>query len=372
MTTATKERKSTAESISKTDLQAALQAVMPAVTARTSRPILQNVRLGDGLLTATDLEIRIDREVDYHGEAILLPANRLAAILKNATGETVSLKPGPTTVTVKCGGGEWTLPTESPAEFPVWDSDAMHNLCRIPAEQFHRAIKATVYATDNESSRYALGGVRLEVVPTEDGAKQFWVATDGRRLSVAETENDQAVDESNKTIPARVVSVASSMASGYGSVAIEANDKEVRIVLDGCVVTGRLIDGNFPDWRTVVGVAGGTPAKLERQQLRQAVESAAIVASEQSKGVSLAWTAKALVISGRSSEYGESTVKCPVIAAGTTAATKLDPRFLVDFLKNILPEEEPEVDVYAEDAGSRVMLRCGPYTGVIMPLAEDA
>lgn len=372
MTTATKEKAATATTIAKNDLQAALQTVMPAVPTRAPRPILQNVRLGDGLLTATDLEIRIDREVDYHGEAILLPAQRLAAILKNATGDNVSLKPGGTTVTVKCGGGEWTLPTVSAEEFPVWEPQSMTDICRIPAEQFRRAVKATVYATDSESSRYALGGVRLEVVPTDDGSKQFWVATDGRRLAVVETENDQAVDESNKTVSARVMSVASSMAVGYGSVAIEANDKEVRLTLDGCVVTGRLIDGHFPEWRQVLGVADGAPTRIERQDLRQAVESAAIVSSEQSKGVKLTWTSKTLVLSGRSSEYGESTVKCPLVAAGTTAATKLDPRYLVDFLKGILPEEEPEVDVYAADSASRVLLKCGPYTGVIMPLSEDA
>jgi len=102
------------------------------------------------------------------------------------------------------------------------------------------------------------------------------------------------------------------------------------------------------------------------------VRAAAIVTSEQSKGVDLTWTADTLVISARSSEYGESLVKCPLVAAGSTSTTKLDPRFLADFLRSIPGDEEPQVEIYATDAESRVLLRCGPYTGVIMPLARDA
>jgi DNA polymerase III sliding clamp (beta) subunit (PCNA family) len=105
--------------------------------------------------------------------------------------------------------------------------------------------------------------------------------------------------------------------------------------------------------------------------LLAAVQSAAIVTSEQSKGVDLAWTANAVVISGRSSEYGESRVQCDIVAAGSTSGTKLDPRFVSQFLAHIPGDEEPQVNVYATDPQSRVLLKCGPYVGVIMPLAAE-
>jgi DNA polymerase-3 subunit beta len=132
------------------------------------------------------------------------------------------------------------------------------------------------------------------------------------------------------------------------------------------------VDGRYPRWRDVVGEAEGEPTVIDVVELLQAVQSAAIVTSEQSKGVSLTWTANTLVLVGRSSEYGESKVICPTIAAGSTASTKLDPKYLAQFLANLPADEEPHVDVYVKDAQSRVLLRCGPYTGVIMPLAEDA
>ena len=368
MATATKERKSTGITLDTSTLRAALAAVMRAVPSKSAKPVLQNVRLGDGLLSGTDLEVRIDREIDYHDEPMLLPAYRLSAILKAATGDEVVLKPNGTSITVKCGAGSWTLPTEDVAEFPTWESHELKAICRLPADQFGRAAKATIYATDNESSRYALGGVLVEV---KDG-NPTWVATDGRRLACVETETDQAVDDSQTILPGRLVALAASLAVGDGSVQIEADAKEIRFTLDGTTITGRLVESKFPRWRDVLGEPEGEPTVIDVVELLQSVQSAAIVTSEQSKGITLAWTANTLVLVGRSSAYGESKVICPTIAAGSTAGTKLDPKYVAQFLANLPQDEEPHVDVYVLDAQSRVVLRCGPYTGVIMPLAEDA
>jgi DNA polymerase-3 subunit beta len=340
---------------------------------------MQNVRLGDGLLTGSDLEIRIDREIDYHGEPMLLPAYRLSAILNVATGDEVRLTVKDSTVIVKCGKSEWTLPTEDVAEYPHWEPADLKDLCTLPADQFGRAARATTYAADSESSRYALGGVLLDVTPTDDGSMQNWVATDGRRLACVETESDQAVDASHTIVPSRLMAAVASLATGDGSVAIDANTKEIRFIMKGsepetprCTVTGRLLEGRFPRWRDVVGEPEGEPTVIDVADLLQAVNSAAIVTSEQSKGISLTWTSSTLVLAGRSSEYGESLCHCPTIAAGTTASTRLDPAYMAQFLSHLPADEEPHVDVYVKDAASRVLLRCGTYTGVIMPLAAEA
>jgi DNA polymerase-3 subunit beta len=328
---------------------------------------LANCRIGDGLVTGTDLEVRIDRAIAEQCEPFLVPHARLLAIVRAATGEDVTLTAKGPSVSVKCGGGSWTLPTEDVAEYPTWDLGELQAVCRLPADQFARAARATTYATDAESSRYALGAVLIEVT----GGNPTWVATDGRRLACVETETDQAVDDRQTLVPRRVLDIVAGMATGDGSVQVEANAKEVQFTLDGTTVTGRLVEGRFPRWRDVVGEPEGEATVLEVGELLASVRAAAIVTSEQSKGVDLVWTADTLVISGRSSEYGESTVKCPLVTAGSTSTTKLDPRYLADFLRAIPADEEPQVDVYATDRESRVLLRCGPYTGVIMPLAVE-
>ena len=365
--TATKPKVSSTIRLPRTELEAALLAIKPATPARPSKPILANCRIGDGIISGTDLEVRIDRAISEQCDPFLVPHDRLLQIVKAASGDDVTLKASGTTVTVKCGRGSWTLPTEDVAEYPTWEPADLKAVCRLPADQFARAARATTYATDVESSRYALGAVLIEVA----NGNPTWVATDGRRLSCVETETDQAVDDRQTLVPCRVLDIVAGMATGDGSVQVEGNAKEVRFDLEGTTVTGRIVEGRYPRWRDVVGQPEGQATVLEVGELLAAVRSAAIVTSEQSKGVDLTWTADTLVISGRSSEYGESTVKCPLVAAGSTSTTKVDPRYVIEFLRSIPADEEPQVDVYATNAESRVLLKCGPYTGVIMPLAKE-
>jgi DNA polymerase-3 subunit beta len=367
--TATKQKaSSTTVKIPKDELLDSLLAVNHAIVARSPKPVLQNVRIGDGLVTGTDLEVRIDRAISEQCEPFLVPHARLFAIVRAATGDEVTLTAKGPAVTVKCGGGSWTLLTEDVAEYPTWEPGELQAVCRLPADQFARAAKATTYATDSESSRYALGAVLIEV----KGGNPTWVATDGRRLACVETETDQAVDDRQTLVPRRVLDIVAGMATGDGSVQVEASAKDVVFTLDGTTVTGRLVDGRFPKWRDVVGEPEGQATVLEVAELLASVRAAAIVTSEQSKGVDLTWTADTLVIHGQSAEYGESTVKCPLVAAGSASPTKLDPRYVIEFLRSIAGDEEPQVDVYATDRESRVLLKCGPYTGVIMPMAKDA
>jgi len=365
--TATKARAATGIRFSRTDLLAALQAVKPAVPTRSPKPVLTNVRIGDGLMIATDLEVRIEVQLAEHCEPILVPHERLLAIVRAATGDEVTLTVKDSSVAVKCGGGKWTLPTEDAAEFPPSTTGEIKPVCRLPADQFRRAAHATAYACDTQSSRYALGAVLLEVAK----GNPTWVATDGRRLACVETETDQAVDDRQVLVPARIMKIALGMAHGDDAIQIEANDAEVVFTTSTATIAGRLTEGQFPRWRDVVGEPDGEPSVIEVADLKSAVRAAAIVTSEQSKGVDLTWTSNTLAISARSSEYGESLVKCPLVAPGSTAPTKVDPHYVLDFLEHLPADGEPQVDIYAVDSESRVMLRCGDITGIIMPMAKD-
>jgi len=367
--TATKTKPATGIRLPRTDLLAALQAVGKAVSSRTPKPILRNVRIGDGLITGTDLEVRVDLAIEADCEPFLVPWDRLLNIVREARGDEVTLKPKDTSVVVKCGGGSWTLPTEDVREFPAWEPEGLKFVCRMPAEQFHRAVKATVYATDNESSRYALGAVCIDV-DRESGEVNL-IGTNGRRLSVAKVDLGETQDPDSREvlIPSHAIGFVGDMAGGVGGIEIEATGAEVRFQFEGTTVTARLTDGRFPRWRDVMGEPEGEPNVLDIAELKAATRAAAIVTSEQSKGIDLSWHGETLVLSGKSSEYGESSVKCPLVAAGNAATVKLDPRYIVDFLNGIESKEgEPQVELYVKDAASRVLLRCGDYSGVIMPL----
>jgi len=367
MATTTKKRH--AIELAASDLRAALAAVSPAVPSRSAKPIYQHVRLGDGLLTGSDGEIRIDVNLDYQGDAILLPQHRLSEILRNASGDTVVLEPKGTTCVLEIGAAKWTLPTESAAEYPLWEPANAKPVTRLPADQFVRAVKGVVFSADDETSRFALGAVLVEV----KAETVSFVATDGRRLSLVECEHDLAVDDSQTLVPSRVMRILSRLAEADadGSIQLEATDKEVVATVGAATVTARLIDGRFPKWRDVVPELDAEPTTVLAEQLLAAVKAAAIVTTEASRGVDFTFSDKGLWLHGKSSEAGESSVTCELVEAGTACTVKLDPKYVRQWLEGLPSDGEPTVSVQAKDGDSAVVFRTDVNTGVVMPMAKD-
>jgi DNA polymerase-3 subunit beta len=351
-------------------LRQALADVAAAVPTRPAKPTLTNVSFANGTLTATDLELQISVEIDYEGEPLLLPHARLRAILAEARADEVTLTIDGTTCIVTAGRGTWRLPVESASEWPTWNHEPLNTLVRVPCDQFARAVKGCVYATDNESSRFALGAVLVEV----SGGECSFVATDGRRLSHVRVEHDQAVDDGSALVPARVLaSLATIAARVEDAVQLEVSEHELVATLPGCVVTARQIAGRFPRWRDVLPTerAGTVETVVDRGELMQATRAAAIVTSEQSKGVEFTFGDGGVTLHGQSSEYGQSDVTIDVVSGGSPIKVKLDPTFVVEWLRGLTSEDDPNVTIELVDPQSACVLRCDDCTGVIMPLSQD-
>lgn len=369
---AVKEKTRGGVTLNAAELKSALQIVGKAVAARAAKPALSNVRIGDGLVSATDLEVRLDVAIDYHGEPMLLPHGRLLAILNAANGNAVTFTPKGSSCEVRCDRGSWTLPTEDAAEFPTWEPEGMKPRTQHPAEQLAHAIRSVLVAADTESSRYALGAVLIEVAT---GGKVSLVATDGRRLHLAEIENAVNLDPSVTLLPARAAGILYSLATAGGQemVEIDASDREVVCTCGGVTLTARLTEGRFPKWRDVLPKDGGQPTSVFVADLLSATTAAAIVTSEQSRGVRYTFAAEGIHMQARSAEAGESSVTCEVQAAGHKCSVLLDPAFVREWLRGLPAAGNPVVTITAKDKASAVILRSDDtYTGVIMPLDPEA
>lgn len=376
MTATTKERRKTRSggtTLSAPALKAALAAVAAAVPGKSVRPVLQNVCLSAGVLSGSDGEVRIDVELENAPDVnFLLPKDRFAAILGSFSGDEITITPDATSCVIHAGHGKWTLPTEDVAEYPTWSVGDTKLVTRMPADQFVRAVRGVVFATDTDSSRYALGAVMVEV----QGDTVTFVATDGRRLASVQCDRSQNEDSDPiaPLVPSRVMAIMARIADHAGDevVELQATTCEIVAIIGNATVTASLVEGRFPKWRDVLPERDAKPTTVERASLFAATRAAAICSSEESKGVTFTFSNDGIWLQGRSSEKGESSVTCEIVDAGDKATVKLDPAFVVEWLNGIASDADPNVEVEAVDADSAVILRCGDNTGVIMPLAVDA
>lgn len=378
-TTATKERKRPTRAggttLSATDLKAALDAVRDAAKGHAVRPVLSNVLLQDETVTATDLEIRITASLPgATGPALLLPFARLQQIVGSlAATDEVTLTIDGTACVVKAGRGTWRLPIEDAAEFPACTNASGKPIAKLPADQFRNLMHTVKFATDKESSRYALGGVLIEYERPEDKESHYgrlsFVASDGRRMTVAACDVDNDCDGSQTLVPRRVIDTLVALCSGAESIQLDTTGSELVATIDGTIVRARLVDGQFPAWRGIEPDHKTPHTLVVVGSLLHTCRQASVCASETSRGVKFAFTPDGLWIHGQSAEYGESSATCDLVEAGQPCVVRLDPRFVTEWLASLDAAET--INVSVKDGNSAVVLRAGDCRTTIMPMGDD-
>jgi len=328
------------------------------------------------VLSATDLEVGIRTEIEgvetLAPGAALLPSARLAAIVReSAPGTVFELSADGTATLVKAPRSEFRLPGEDPLEFPSVATFPSEPCFEVSTPLVRELVKRTVFATDNESSRFALGGVLLELSTRAVTA----VGTDGRRLAKMEgpavAANGSPAD-AQPIVPARAMQlIERCLAAGDVPVQVAVRPSEILVKTGGTTISARLVEGRFPRWREVFPERPeAMHVNLVAGPLLAAVRQAAIVTSEQSKGVDFSFEPGQLVLSGRSAESGESRIEMPIDQTGATVKIKMDPRFVSDFLRVL--DGGTAVRVELTDGQSACVCRTEDgYGYVIMPLAAD-
>jgi DNA polymerase-3 subunit beta len=358
----------------------AFQTVASVAPSRSPKPILQNVKLEvsdkDVTLLATDLEVGIRHQVtgvDIQAPGMaVLSVTRFGSILRESTDQTLHLEADGQGITIRGERSQFRLPAENPSEFPQVTAFQASDFHTVPSRLLRELIRRTAFATDNESSRYALGGVKLEI----EGDQLTAIGTDGRRLAkmtgpVGTTGT--ALDVTQTTIvPTRAMTLIER--------AVAPTDEEVRIAVNGneflvstskATISARMLEGRFPEWRKVFPEpGGGVKLDLAVGATLTAVRQAQIATSDESRGVDFTFGEGMLVFSGKAAEVGQSRVELPIGYDGEELTVTLDPRFVIDFLKVLDADKTFCFAVNSADSAAVCTTEDG-YGYVIMPLARD-
>jgi DNA polymerase-3 subunit beta len=362
-------------------LSAAFQTASLFAPTRSPKPILQNIRLDvkkqGATLTATDMEVGVrvnldGIEVDKEGAAIL-PLVNFGGILRETSDEKLLIETSGKGTVVKGSRSEFKLPGEDPEEFPavaVFEEKKYHVM---PASLFRQIIARTEFATDTESSRYALGGVLIEL----EGERLTAVGTDGRRLARVEA-TAQSVGGHKTGDSATIIRTPSLRAIGR---AIQDNDGELFLACRGNDVLmkteratyySRLVEGRFPRWRDVFPMRPDA-AKIELPvgPFHSCLRQAAVVCTNDSRGIEFTFADGTLTLLASTADQGQSHVEMPISYAGPSLTVTLDHRFVSDFLKVLDPEQTIVTEIENAEAAALFYADDRAYAYVVMPLSRD-
>lgn len=363
MATATAKRDSTGSKIDVAELRRALAAVAPAVGSRGVDSAMLGVLVMQNSMSCTDGEMRIDVAVGCGVECVI-PHSRLTAIVNSCPqDEQISFSLKTDSCAVKCGSGRWVMPTIDPSLFPKWDVGKTSAGLSLPCDQLESAMSSVLVAADRTGP---LSSVVIEV--TDRGA--VFAALDGRRVALAEVEHDLAVDRSVVVLPARAAAAIAKLAGVYGGeeeAQFRLSSSAVRVTIGDAVVTCSQVAAQVPDYKKIDSEIGDGVVVVDRSEFAAAARAAAAVASETSRGVCATCSATSVTLCCKSSEYGSSKVECPVFVSDNVPEFCVNPWYMVGWLAALPAECDPHVEISV--SSGNVVMRCGEYRTVIMPIA---
>lgn len=356
-------------------LYEAVQLASSIVPARTPKPILQCAKVQADpqkqtlTVLATDNEISIKYVVSQvqviAGGAVVVPADKIASILHESSDETVNLQTEDSTCQVIGKDSRFRIYGHDPEDFPAVSEAQQKSTVQIEAGLLKRMIHRTSFAAARENTRYAINGVLWE----QHGRKLRMVATDGRRLALIDGEVTPDDKESEQTtiIPAKAwMTVDRILHNAEEKIQVSFSGNQMTVSTTSAEVTSILVQGRFPKYNDVVPSGCTKKAVLEAEIFRSAVRRAALLSTEQSRGVLLSFSPEKLCLTSSTPETGDAEITIDVHYAGEEIHIGFNPQYLSEALRVI---EEPQVEFEFIEATKPGLLSSGKdFRYVIMPV----
>ena len=351
-----------------------LQQVVGVVERRQTLPVLSNLLVhvaGETVtFTGTDLEVEMvacaSAEDPRDGE-VTIPARKLFDICRALPdGARVKLEQNGDRVSISAGRSRFTLATLPASEFPVIENIDVVERVSLAEAVLKDLIGRTAFAMAHQDVRYYLNGLLLDL---RDKTLRC-VATDGHRLALCETTLETEIAARRQIIIPRkgVLELQGLFEAGEGLVELELGRNHVRVRRGSVTFTSKLIDGRFPDYEAVIPIGADKDIQVGREELRFALQRAAILSNEKYRGVKLEVNPNRLRIVAHNPEQEEAVEELEV----TTSVSDLSVGFNVNYLMDALAAlSGDEVVLSLRDAQSSCLLRkvgSDDTRHVVMPL----
>ncbi len=425
------------------DLNTNLSLVSRAVPSRPTHPVLGNVLLAADKetqqvrLTAFDLSLGIQTSfvatVEESGE-IAIPAKLLSDIvsrlpdgevtLEDEEGEAASngisaggrdsaqtapkdLESGINAappqedriiVTLTSTSGRYQMRGMSAGEFPELPQVEAGIAVRLPTEALVEGLRGSLFATSSDETKQVLTGVHLTM---QQDSLEF-AATDGHRLAVVLTTNQESTDSVSGGVPEEVavVTAGGSQEQASNTSALEftvparalreiermlgmrqstdtvtLHFEQGQIVFQGgdqtlsdseagqtsgslplyYRLTSRTLEGQYPAYRQLIPRQFQRQITIERRQLLSSVERIAVLADQKNNIVkfSIDSVNQQLSLSVEAQDVGSGRESMPAQISGDSIDIAFNVKYLIDGLKAL---STSDIQMQMNAANSPVIL----------------
>ena len=334
-------------SLSVSELLGQLQTVTRVASSRSAVQALSGVMISADQdsqveLRATDMEIAVrvplQAEIIRPGAAVL-PARLLLEVTRSLPADqvTIELRSAEQDVELICGPATFHLRMLRADDFPTLPAPSPETRVILPAEAFTQTVLRVSRSASRDETRPVLTGILISAVDQD----LRMVATDSYRLSVKETALEaplQGTLEAN--VPARALSelVRIAQQGASESLAVSVGQNQVVFELDDAILSSRLIDGQFPNYRQLLPETVEHELRLSSAELIDVVRRISLLAQKNAP-LRLSFSEGTLMVSAQTPDIGEGSEAIPVPFHGEPFEIGFNPEFLRDGLESVDSEE---------------------------------
>lgn len=333
-------------SISTAEFLSQLQTATRVASSRASVQALSGVMIsteGDRpLLLATDMEVGLrvplSAEIVLAGAAVL-PARLLLEVARSLPGDTLTLelRPQEQDVELISGPAKFHLRTLRSEDFPTLPAPNAETRMTLPAQAFVDTALQVSRSASKDETRPVLTGVLISA-----GAQELtMVATDSYRLSVKHAKLDSALAGTiEANVPARALQELARIAQSLEEpdLAVSLGQNQVVFEVGDIVLSSRLIDGQFPNYRQLLPESVEHELRLASAEIADVVRRISLLAQKNTP-LRLSFSEGELTVSAQTPDVGEASESLPVPFAGESFEIGFNPEFLRDGLESVESDE---------------------------------
>lgn len=321
----------------------AVSWVAKTIPNRPAMPVLAGLKMkatreGTISLVARDSDITshvdIEAAVDEPGE-VLVNGRLLAEVCRNLPNKPIDFELDGTQVELECGSARFSLKTMSLDDYseipplpPV--------IGVVDGNEWQESVSQVTVAASNDDTLPMLVSVCLEI----DGSEISLMATDRYRLALREIQwepKDSQIKQRILVRASRLLDIAKSLGTA-GPIEISLDDLENPSLIGfsggGKQNTVQLIDGEYPQVRTLFPEAVEGHAIIDRQMMSDAIKRSKVVV-EKNSSVRLSFTAEQLTIEAGQGDTAQASEALPVQLFGDEISLSFNPSYLSDGLGSI-------------------------------------
>ncbi len=370
--------------IATSELSRALGRSQGIVEKKSTMPILSHVLLeakkAQLVVSATDLDLAVSSEHENGCEvlkegSLAVSARHLYEIVRALPEQQVTLKKAHNNyLEVKSGPSEFRI-----VGLPAEDFPALPRFEKVPFADVDPAvlldmIERTFFAVSNDETRYNLNGVFFE--PSAEALRL--VATDGHRLSLVEREMGATFGLKRGVIlPKKGLQELRKLLSEAAESGDEKPETKLGFVENsaivrrpGVILSMRLIEGLFPDYRQVIPKAGEKVVKLGRERFQETLRRVSLLSTDKAHAVKLELAKGTLKVLSQNPDLGEAKEEVPVEYGGDPLKIGFNARYVLDVLQ-VLKSKDVAFEL-ADDLSPGVLRGADEadrgFTAVVMPM----